>query len=646
MSPRRAHLLESSLQTLEARVLLTQMLDPFTQPKFVNPLPNPLDSSFIWQPTTPGGSHYEIAIRQTVQSLGLVDPTTGQPLMTRVWGYGNDLQPPTFPGRSFVVNRDQTVTVNWLNELVDEQGNPLSHLLPVDSTLHWADPLGQGHVAGPYSGPVPVVTHLHGGHTRSDSDGLPDAWSTPDSNDADLEPDYTGRLYNPDYVYDNDQEAGTLWYHDHALGITRLNVYAGLAGFYILRDGNEQALIDSGKLPSGPYEIPMAIQDRLFTADGQLYYPTTEMESDMDPDVPTHMPEMFGDTILVNGQAWPVLEVEPRQYRFRMLNGSDSRVYTLFLSSGQVFNQVGTDTGLLNVPVTLNQLTIAPGERADVVVDFSDPALWGSTIILRNNARTPFPKGSTVDPRTTGQIMAFRVNRPLDTSRATTTLPSDLRPQHGPIQPLAQSGGTRSLLLFEGTDSMGRLQALLGTTSEGGMMWDDPVTENPTLGDVEVWEIYNSTPDTHPIHLHLVSFQVISRQKFSATQDLESGALSDIRLIGRPKSPAANEMGWKDTVQMNPGEVTRIIARFDRPGEYVWHCHILSHEDHEMMRPYIVEESDTSRLASAATRIGIQTSGDMWIGRYPTDRAGAQFSTSHLLRLTDQSEGMDDLLPA
>ena len=230
----------------------------------------------------------------------------------------------------------------------------------------------------------------------------------------------------------------------------------------------------------------------------------------------------------------------------------------------------------------LQQLTIGPGERADVVVDFSGHD--GATIVLKNNARAPFPKGAPGDPRTVGQIMAFRVSVPL-AAAPKAVLPAVLR---APIPPLVQTGPTRRLLLFEGIDEHGRLKPMLGTTDQGALEWTDPITEHVQLGDTEVWEVFNATEDAHPIHLHLVSFQVLGRQRFSAKQDPESGALSDIRLIGRPKPAAANELGWKDTAQMFPGEVTRVIARFDRAGEYVWHCHILSHEDHEMMRPYEV----------------------------------------------------------
>ena len=319
---------------------IPSLIDADSIPKYVNPLPNPLDPSFIFNPTTLGGTHYEIAIAQTRQNIlgpGLPDTT--------VWGYGNALQSTTYPGRSFVVRRDQQINVQWKNKLVNGHGNALPHLFPVDSTLHWADPLQAGRIEGPYLGPVPVVTHVHGGNTPADSDGHPDAWFTPHNT-------HVGRLFNPHpFTYPNDQEAGTVWYHDHALGITRLNVYAGLAGFYIIRDENEDKLIADRNLPTGPYEIPLAIQDRMFTAAGQLFYPTSD--PDFPPGVPNPsvLPEFFGQVMLVNGKAWPLLDVEPRQYRFRIVNGCDSRFLALMLTSSLTFTQIGTDLGFLDAPV-------------------------------------------------------------------------------------------------------------------------------------------------------------------------------------------------------------------------------------------------------------------------------------------------------
>ncbi|HET6348421.1 MAG TPA: multicopper oxidase domain-containing protein [Candidatus Krumholzibacteria bacterium] len=554
-------------------------LDPSTQPKFVNPLPIAARIDMT------AGGYLEIEARQVQQQLGVYDPW-GVPLTSTVWGYDG-----TYPGPTIVARSNVPVDVRWTNGLTGP-GGPLPHILPVDRTLHWANPAGY-----PECG-VPLVTHIHGGHTESASDGLPDAWFTPGFSQ-------TGHGWVKEVLhYDNTQEAGTVWYHDHALGITRLNVYAGLAGFYLIRDANEDALVAANHLPTGPYEIEMAIQDKMFTTDGALYFPALP-EKAGDPD-PNHLPEFFGNVILVNAKAWPVLDVEPRQYRFRMLNGSDSRFYELWtvdrdtpgadqieLKSGKAavptMYQIGTDDGLLNAPVLIKKFLLSPGERKDMVFDFSNPALWGRTFVLRNNARAPYPMGAPVDPNTTGQVMMFRVNRPLDTSTyPVTTLPDNLRPLSGAVGMPVPNAGTRGLILFEGTDEYGRLQSKLGTLQDGALMWDDPITENPMVNDTEVWEVYNTTADAHPIHLHLVAFRVLDRQKFKATVDPTTGQVSNVQKIGQAKLPGPDEAGWKDTVVMYPGEVTRIVATFDREGLYVWHCHILSHEDHEMMRPYYV----------------------------------------------------------
>ena len=232
-------------------------------------------------------------------------------------------------------------------------------------------------------------------------------------------------------------------------------------------------------------------------------------------------------------------------------------------------------------------------------MDFSNPSLWGQTIIVRNNAKTPFPKGSPVDPKTTGRIMAFRVNKPLNPLYPQTSLPATLR---APIVPLQTTLPPRQLILFEAEDEYDRLKPMLGTVNHGVLQWHDPVTENPMLNSTEIWEIYNQSEDAHPIHLHLVSTQLISRQKFMARIDEENGKPTDIRLIGQPQLPGPDEQGWKDTWVMFPGEVTRVIARFDIEGLYVWHCHILSHEDHEMMRPYYVGEMEQNGVHNS-TRI-------------------------------------------
>jgi spore coat protein A len=465
------------------------------------------------------------------------------------------------------------------------------------------------------AGGIPAVTHLHGGHSESASDGLPESWYT--QGFAETGPDFVKQIF----TYDNDQVAGTLWYHDHALGITRLNVYAGLAGFYLLRDNNELRLLRQNVLPQGPYELGLAIQDRMFTEDGQLFYPSTDpdIEPGFDPlpAGPSAIAEFFGDFILVNGNAWPYLNVEPRKYRLRLLNGSDSRFYVLefrddvLAGTAQPFLQIGTDLGLLEYPVPLERVLLGPGERADVVVDFSAFA-DGAELYLRNfGPDEPFkgfnPDGTIsdgeggvadpADPATTGQIMKFIVEVPeAMVADAAVDAGTRLRPS---IQPLQQRGATRQLALFEGRDRYGRLQPLLGTLEEGSLGWFEPITEYPMVNDVEVWEVYNATEDAHPIHLHLVAFQLMNRESFEGEVEEKpqpqhdggfgvGGVLEVESLGGDARGPEPNEMGWKDTAVMLPGEVTRLVAKFDRVGRYVWHCHILSHEDHEMMRPYEV----------------------------------------------------------
>jgi spore coat protein A len=581
-------LLPLSFMAKKAFAQSLPLLDPLKQPKFVNPLPNPLAPNYIYQATGQVGSLplFDIHAQQITHETGLVDPASGRRLRTTVWAYGTPNQPAAYPGYSFNLRTGHTVKVRYSNRL---DGVTYPADVPVDQTMHWADPLNGGNPENvPYTGPVPLVAHQHGGDTESLSDGLPDAWATP--GDA-----LTGRLFNPLYTYDNSQEATQLWYHDHAVGLTRLNVYMGLAGNYFIRDANEDAL----DLPKFPYEVPLVIQDRQFLADGELFYPSEDAANPLAPR-PTHLPEMFGDVVLVNGVAWPLLEVEPRKYRLRVLNGSDSRVYDMFLSSGQPFIQIGSDLGMLNAPVPVTMLSVAPGERADVIVDFAGMA--GKTIVIRNEAKAPYPSGETIDPKTVGQVMAFRVSQSLSVI-PDRPIPASLRPLLGPVPTLGAPVRARKILLFEGTDTRERLQTMAGIvdatrpTLNGTLVFTDPITENPQVGDTEVWEFYNTTADAHPIHMHLVDFRIINRQKFRGTilpKTNSDGSLGgvleeqSIRFLGQPRSPRAEEAGKKDTAKMFPGEVTRLIARFNRPGEYLYHCHILSHEDHEMMRPYYV----------------------------------------------------------
>jgi spore coat protein A len=607
-----------------SRKALAQPLPTIIDPLYTAPV---VDPAAVLQFSKPMPVIRDLGLRQDLTAGGTVGITMGPAfqdllgmgLNTPVWGYDVGLGITTYPGGTIVAKRGNPVTVNWSNNLgfdyLLKQGNPADGDV-IDRTLHWAfSPhlTPAAYTIGTQG--VPAVAHQHGGRSDSVYDGLPEQWFTPLG--------ATGQHYfSNTYVYDLDQEAATLWYHDHALGITRQNVYAGLAGFWLLRDDDEDALMASDSIPSGPFETEIVIQDRMFYPDGRLAYPDVPWISPNWVGGPSHQPEFFGQVILVNGQAWPFHNVEPRQYRFRLLNGSDSRFYELDIKPVNTalpspsFWVIGNDTGLLDAPVPVNKLTIGPGERYDVVVDFSGtldgaPDAWnGASLTVRNSARSPFPKGATVNPNLDGTIMQFRVGVADGGGIvAPLTATTNLRPVTGPIPALTATAPNRRLMLFEALDRFGRLQPLLGTITgannpdgtpaDGTFLWDDPITENPALNSTEVWEIHNATVDAHPIHLHLVKYQILNRQRFRATVVAKDnvdhtgnvttgGALRNVTYQGKPKGPDTCEAGWKDTAIMYPGEVTRIIATFDKPGRYVWHCHILSHEDHEMMRPYEV----------------------------------------------------------
>ncbi|WP_307792272.1 multicopper oxidase family protein [Streptomyces verrucosisporus] len=560
----------AALPPLDDPLYLEPIADPAAVPRFTDPLPRPSrvdalgggDRTFVMGPA-----------RQDLLGGGLG-------LTTPVWGFGvrghrgggpasaGPVQV-SYPGPTLVAHRDRPVRVNWVN------GLPHRHLLPVDTTVHWAF-ARTGHTIERDG--VPSVVHLHGGHTDPGGDGHPEAWYTPGG--------AVGPLFDGTRLsYDNSQEAAALWYHDHTLGITRLNVYAGLVGFYLLRDSHELSLIEDHRLPGDPYELELVVQDRMFHPDGRLAYPDAPSDCPGWPGGPSVRPEFFGQVILVNGKAWPYLDVEPRQYRLRLLNGSNSRFYRLSAGGGWPFpaTLVGTDLGFLHRPQPLDgPLVVAPGERADLVVDFR--GLGGETHTLTNDAPTPFPYGRPVAPPA-DQVMRFRVNRPRDERIPEPRLPRTLR--RAPFRISRPPARTRRLLLSEASDEFGRMKPLLGTAEQGTLEWSEPVTEDPGLHTSEIWEIFNATYDTHPVHLHMVRFQVLDRAPFKADRDPGTGVLSNIE-IGLPQQPDATELGPKDTVSAPPWRVTRIKALFDRPGLYVWHCHILEHEDHEMMRNYRV----------------------------------------------------------
>jgi spore coat protein A, manganese oxidase len=552
-------------------------LNATTHPKFQNPVPKlnqiRLSSSRI----------NVLEMGETQQWLGLMDSATQKKLKTTIWGYGL-AGSPTYPGPTLLAKSGVPVQVEWRNNL------PQNHLLPVDTSYHAAKP-----AAG-----VPTVTHLHGGHTESASDGGPEAWYT--ANYAETGTDFKQKVYN----YHNDQEGANLWYHDHTLGLTRLNVYAGLIGFYKLTDANDKAL----NLPSGNYDRELLFQDKLFYENGEKYYPA-DAPTGTTANHPSGLPEFFGDFILVNGMIWPYMKVEPRQYRLRLVNASDARVYQFALSNGGSFIQIASDLGKLNKPVEKTQLNLAPGERTEIIIDFAKYA--GQKIqFLNNGPDGPYgnPASPKSNPVTTGQIMQFQVTSPFNEDNAFTKVDSktNLRPLLGDIKPLGAAQVTRKLAVFEGTDEYGRVLPTLGIVDstnhhDGSVGWTDHITENINLNDTEIWEIYNTTADAHPIHIHLVSFQVLDCQFFTGTTKPKpltpmhpghaggiGATLHDIQFTGNQSLFQPTDNGLKDTYVVQPGERVRLKAKFDKMGSYVWHCHILSHEDHDMMRPIVVTE--------------------------------------------------------
>jgi len=612
-----------------AATLGVNLSDPAAQDMFTQIAVNALAPNFKLKANP--GNIYNVGMQQAVQMTGLKN-ALGAPLSTTIWGYSDSGKQATWPGKTFEVQSNQAATVNWSNDLTDALGSPLPHILPVDESLHWCYSLPGYEGVSMATDGVPLVPHLHGGHSDPAVDGNPEYFTGTTS--ASRGP----RWVSDSFVYDNSQSAGTLWYHDHALGVTRLNVYAGLSGFYIIRDD-----MDTGKhnnplqLPAEQYELAYSVQDRMFKDDGELFYPafagdpawddfiTGEGATPPIPGGPSALAEFFGDHIVVNGKLWPKADVEPRNYRMRFLNGCDSRFMRLrfrVVPAGDIdfinasapldFLVVGSDQGLLTASARVTEVDFLPGERLDIVFNFGAEAiLAGSRIIVENIlGDSPFggdlPTPEDLYPnRRTDRIMAFDISKPINSS-IPDNFPGEMQ---GNFQGVPQDAiRTRKLGLYEGTDQYGRLMPMLGTAEpvtdvsgnavDGSMIWGAPITENPGLGDTEIWEIYNDTGDAHPIHVHLVHFEILRRNKYTATAvDIpvhthDGGVGNGFRLenivVGAKQRVLNTEQGPKDIVLCYPGEVTMIKMKFDKPGRYVWHCHILSHEDHEMMRPFHV----------------------------------------------------------
>ncbi len=648
--------------------------------KFIQPLRNPVLGGVpiaapdkVRQPWWQRGvTHYTIDIGQFTDQL---HPDLPNP--TRLWGYG---QHGHFQhlGGIIAAKRSDPVQVTFRNHL------PPRHILPVDRTIMGAE--GQDNRA---------VVHLHGGFVPWTSDGGPYAWWDPNGHHGEsfLNNSVLG-VPSPthsraEYYYPNDQSARLMWYHDHAVGITRLNAYVGMATAYIIYDDYELSLVSGGHLPGplDPRTVYLVFQDKIFVRDdiektdptwpkimpasrpGDLWYAHVydpdrwELSPDQPagpPPDPSCVPEFFADTMLVNGSVYPFLEVEQRQYRFRMLNACQARFLNPRLvyarghggtepdleHAGPAFVQIGTEGGFLPAPVYLSgrspatpgdpspsQLLLAPAERADLIVDFRDvPA--GSTLILYADAPAPYPMGDPINDYFPGNkdtpasrpgygpntrtLLQVRVKARVGGADAPIRLPAVLRPTdpflveqipHVPT-PVPAGVQVRRLTLDEESDEHGRLIQFLGTDQPVnpldtlGRAYLDFPTEIVKAGSTEVWEIVNTTGDTHPIHFHLVNVHVLSRQPFNE-ETYKGGAPT---FTGPEIAPDKNELGWKETVRMNPGQVTRVLLTFILPAvpftvpasprlksvygitgaEYVWHCHILDHEEHDMMRPLVV----------------------------------------------------------
>jgi FtsP/CotA-like multicopper oxidase with cupredoxin domain len=660
-------------------------------------------------------------------------PETGSYEGTWVWGYvtsGTDTSATrdTYTGPVVVSTRGVPSEFKFVNDLgYASTTNVLSYKNSTDQSLHWAnpasvdryvlfngasDPPGLEWIGNPnhYDGAVPAAVHLHGAEDPAAIDGGPESWFTSDGQ-------HGKAFYSKDgnsngnyaiYRYPNVQEAAPLWFHDHTLGATRLNVFSGLAGAYLLIDPNlklpaglNATGLRGGALGPDPADdtlIPLVVQDRMFDTNGQLYFPT----QGINPEHQYWIPEFFGDTVAVNGKVWPYLNVKAQRYRFLLINGSNARTYELSFQGNSTVPaiwQIGTGQGYLDKPVPVDPLVIMPGERAEFIIDFSG-LKGGDDLILKNmGPDEPFDGDvgdqDPPDPDTTAKVMQFRVVGGAvakDTSfnpashnaqirkgsqtivrlvdPATGKLPKNVRPDLTRELTLVEIAREESITADGVTYEGGPLEVLVNNTKWVGLQPDDsdpnqmmsppltPVnggtpdgignwlTERPHEGTTEVWEIVNTTADAHPIHTHLAQFQLLNRQIYdtdefneaydaafpggvfvpaygpplaygpSAASGGKYGGNPDVTpfLTGDVMPPNPNEAGWKDTVLVPPGMVTRFVVRWAPtdlpvmsssspilryaflpndiiPGtdgaifDYVWHCHIIDHEDNEMMRP-------------------------------------------------------------
>jgi spore coat protein A len=523
--------------------------------KYIQPVPLP--GSGIVVATPSGSDRYSFTQTEITRQLHPHLPPT--PLWAYDDGSGLAGQSGSF-GMAVVAQSGTPLEVSFTHDLPETY----PAWIPVDTRL---TPLGDE---------VRLMTHLHGGFVAATSDGNPA-----------VTPDGFGKGETQTVLYTNQlpqMPASLLWFHDHGLGTTRLNVFAGLAAAYIVRDefdtGAEPNQIG---IPGGAYEVPLVFQDRLFNPDGSFLYPTSDIEG------AEWIGEYFGDTMLVNGKVWPFLEVEPRMYRFRILNGCNARILSLDLGAPNLW-QIGAEGGMWDVPVLVKRLVLASAERADVIVDFSRFA--GQTLVLKNFHPSK-PVVTPAPPLT--QVMQIRVGTTVS-HPGPSSIPSSLP---GRAADLGDPVNTRYITLNEiDIDEPTWFLNLNGVHFDAG-----PTTETPKVGAVEDWVFVNLTGDTHPMHMHLVTFQVIGRTPFDVEAYEEGnegphgvpGGIDPTPFATGPMlPPAPEERGFKDTVKVNPGYFTTIRATFElpkgvaAPQDYVYHCHIVEHEDNDMMRPFAV----------------------------------------------------------
>jgi len=491
-------------------IILTPYLDLLPIPSVAIPISG----------TVGGAATYEISMTQFSHQVHAQLPPT------MVWGYEG-----SYPGPTIETTRDQPIIIEWVNDLRDEQGVlRTSHLLSVDTCPQGPDLFGDS---------PRTVVQVDGVHVPSLSSGSPTNTILP------------GESVLLDYP--NEQSAGTLWYHDNAQGVTRLNVYLGLLGMYVVRDQEESDL----NLPSGPDEIPLIIQDRAFHPDGSFKYPEEWRE------------EYFGDKTLVNGKVWPFLVVRRGKYRFRVLNASNSRTYRLSLSNGDSFQQIGSDSRLFAAALSVSDLTLAPSERADVIIDFGNISP-GAEVLLVNDAPAPFSGGvAQGSSGTIPEVMKFFV-----TSQPgfTDPIPSSLIPTETLLE--SEAVEFREFELELVPEPCAGNQWLLG-----GQTWNE-LNEVPELGNVEVWSFLNRSDKEHSIGIELSPFQILDRQ----TIEIEMGQVIP---TGPRIPPQVQESGWKDSMRCPPFAITRVITRFeDYVGVYTYHSENLERRDHAMLRQF------------------------------------------------------------